>query len=100
MYDPQGSPPTTPLDAPQIPPPERRGSALRWILIGLSTLMVLQICVLVVLLVASPKIRGRVLGLVGQSSVAAPPEAPKNVKVAKVNHPVKIEENFDQPTTR
>ena len=106
MYDPQTTPPTTPLDPPASPPtipidssapPRRRW--LLWVIGGLGALLLCQL-VAVGVLVAFPSLRAQIPPFWVRPSVAAPPESPLRADQPAPTHPLKFEENFDQPTIR
>ncbi|HEU5099235.1 MAG TPA: hypothetical protein VFU22_09460 [Roseiflexaceae bacterium] len=95
MYDSQ-IPPTPPLEPPQ--PPQRR-RLLLWVVGGLGALVLLQLIALGVFL-AVPELRSQIRPFWARPAVAAPPESPQTAGQAAPARPLKIEESWDQPTTR
>jgi hypothetical protein len=106
MDDPQTTPPTTPLDPPissptiplEPPAPPRR----RWLLWVVGCLGALVLCqaVAVGVLLAVPSLRAQIPPFWVLPSAAAPPESPLRADQPAPTHPLKFEENFDQPTMR
>jgi hypothetical protein len=99
MYDSQ-IPPTTPLDPLDPPdPPQRRRRLLLWVIGGLGALVLLQLVVLGVFL-AVPGLRNQIKPFWARPAAAAPPDSPQSAGQAAPARPLKIEERWDQPTTR
>jgi hypothetical protein len=95
MYDSQ-IPPTAPLAAPE---PPRRRRILLWVIAGLGALVLLQLIVLGALL-AIPGLRNQIKPFWIRPSIAAPPESPVPANLPALERPLKIDENWDQPTAR
>lgn len=98
MDAPQPSPIGPPPGAPEPPPTRRR--LLVWVVAGLGALVLLQICALVALLVAFPELRTRLPVIGARPGAPPPPESPLTTTTPMPAGPVRIEESFDQPTTR
>jgi hypothetical protein len=95
MYDSQ-IPPTAPLDPPE---PPRRRRILLWLIGGLGVLVLLQLLALGAFL-AVPGLRNQIRPFWVRPAQAAPPESPQLASQAAPARPLKIEESWDQPTTR
>ena len=94
MYDPQ-VPPTTPIG----PPAPQRRRWLPWAIGCVGLLVLLQLAGIAVVL-AFPGLRAQIAGLWIRPSAPAPPESPLPAGQAAPARPLKIEDNFDQPTNR